>query len=221
MPERGASGRRRGRPAAGTDDSVRESLLRAAGELILREGYEKASIRRIAAAAGTTPAMIHYYYTDKLGLYRALVERTVQPLLDELRARLAPDSSQHFDLASLMTTYMGIFAGNPWIRRLMLDEVLADDGRFRATFIDHIASRVAPMFAEVLKRQQRQQLIRPDLDPALTTLSAISLCVFPLLAAPVLGAVLGVDPLAKDRDRLVRHTARLFRQGVTRWSPAP
>ena len=40
---------------------------------------------QIAAAAGTTSAMIHYYFGDKLGLYRAMIEEAVEPLVASLQ----------------------------------------------------------------------------------------------------------------------------------------
>ena len=56
-----------------------------ARDLFLQHGFGNVSTRRIAAAAGTTPAMIHYYFGDKLGLYRAMIESAVQPLIDSVQ----------------------------------------------------------------------------------------------------------------------------------------
>src|SRR5678815_6090761 len=66
--------RPRGRPSARDDATVRESLLEAARRLFLARGFAAVSIREIAAEAGATAAMIHYYFGDKLGLYRAMLE---------------------------------------------------------------------------------------------------------------------------------------------------
>src|SRR5512137_100944 len=79
-----ASSRRPGRPAGG-DAAVREKLLDHARDLFLQRGFGNVSTRSIAAAAGTTPAMIHYYFGDKLGLYRAMIEDAVGPLVDSVR----------------------------------------------------------------------------------------------------------------------------------------
>src|SRR5512135_727129 len=73
-----------GRPAGG-DAAVRAALLQNARVLFLKHGFAEVSTRRIAAAAATTPAMIHYYFGDKLGLYRAMLEEAMGPLLERLR----------------------------------------------------------------------------------------------------------------------------------------
>lgn len=49
----------------------RERLLLAAMHLFAERGFAAASIRDIAAAAGTNLAAISYYFGDKAGLYRA------------------------------------------------------------------------------------------------------------------------------------------------------
>ena len=97
--------RRPGRPAGG-DAAVRESLLEHGRDLLLQHGFGNVSTRQIAAAAGTTPAMIHYYFGDKRGLYRAMIESAVQPLIDSVR-RLEPT------LALALTLAMGRRASRP------------------------------------------------------------------------------------------------------------
>jgi AcrR family transcriptional regulator len=55
---------------------MRAALLDASEKLFLKHGFERVSERQIAALAGTTPAMIQYYFEDKLGLFRAMHMRT-------------------------------------------------------------------------------------------------------------------------------------------------
>ena len=84
-PLKPAKPRGRGRPPGG-DTAVRAALLEHARRLFLQHGFADVGTRRIATAAGTTPAMIRYYFTDKLGLYRAMIEEAMRPVLAELRA---------------------------------------------------------------------------------------------------------------------------------------
>lgn len=52
---------------------TRDRLLRAATEIFFRDGYRAASTRDICLAAQVNPAAIHYHFTDKAGLYRAVM----------------------------------------------------------------------------------------------------------------------------------------------------
>ena len=53
---------------------TRSSLLRAAGKIFARKGFEGASIREICTAAKTNISAVNYYFGDKVGLYRAVIE---------------------------------------------------------------------------------------------------------------------------------------------------
>lgn len=57
-----------------------ERIMTAAKAEFLEKGYEKASIRTIAAAAGITSAALYRHFADKEAMFAALV----QPTLDEL-----------------------------------------------------------------------------------------------------------------------------------------
>src|SRR5262245_20387674 len=69
-----------GRPSVQDEADVHNALLDAATKLFLKHGFERVTARQIAAAAGTTPAMIHYYFDNKLGLFKAMLDRTIQPV---------------------------------------------------------------------------------------------------------------------------------------------
>jgi AcrR family transcriptional regulator len=193
---------------------VRESLLDAARRLFLARGFAAVSIREIAAEAGATAAMIHYYFGDKLGLYRAMLEAAAGPFraaLEHMRSRGA-DSEVGID--TLIQLYMRTLAANPWMPQLIVQEVLAEGGRFRTQFIEQFAGRLAPMFVEVLGREQAAGRLRPDVDPRLAAVSAISLCVLPFLAQPVTSRVLGLSVAVDSLEGLPAPPARVFLEGL-------
>jgi AcrR family transcriptional regulator len=66
--------RRRGRPPYDSA-RTREALMDAAEELFSTFGFEGASVRSIEAAAGVTPAVVHYHYASKHRLLEAVLHR--------------------------------------------------------------------------------------------------------------------------------------------------
>ena len=200
-----------GRPAGG-DAAVRAALLQNARSLFLRHGFAAVSTRRIAAAAGTTPAKIHYYFDDKLGLYRAMLEEAMAPLLETLRRMEQSDAPP--DLEVLMTQYMRMLAQNRWLPALIVKEVLGEGGQLREQFIEQWASRLAPAFVVVLQRELAQGRLRADVDPQLAAVSALGLCIFPFVSLPITSRVLGLAVDGPGLERLAQHTVQLFRDGV-------
>jgi AcrR family transcriptional regulator len=189
-------------------------LLEAARQLFLARGFAAVSIREIAAAAGATPAMIRYYFGDKLGLYRAMLDEAIAPFRAALLEMREQAAVAEADIAALMRMYMRLLADNPWVPALIVQEVLAEGGRFRAQFIEHFAGRMAPLLMEVLQREQAAGRLRSDVDPRLATVSAISLCVFPFVSLPITSRVLGLTIEGEAIDRLAAHTSRLFLEGL-------
>jgi AcrR family transcriptional regulator len=67
------SGRRPGKP------DTREAILTAAREAFAERGFDAASIRAIATAAGVDPALVHHYFGTKEELFRATVSIPLDP----------------------------------------------------------------------------------------------------------------------------------------------
>jgi AcrR family transcriptional regulator len=67
------TGRRPGAPG------TRESILRAARAAFGAEGYDGATIRRIASGAGVDPALVHHYFGTKERLFVEALRLPVRP----------------------------------------------------------------------------------------------------------------------------------------------
>lgn len=209
---RSGTARRVGRPASAADAQVREALLSAARNLFLRYGFRAVSSRQVAAAAGVNPAMIHYYFTGKEGLYRAMLESAIAPIVARLQAMLGEPRSA--DVDGLVRTYMQVLAANPWIPGLIVREVFTPDGSFRQAFVRDFAGRFAPMLRNIIGREVEGGRLRPDLDPSLTVVSMLGLALFPFISLPVTTRVLGIDASEAGIEKLIAHTVRVLLHGI-------
>jgi AcrR family transcriptional regulator len=61
------TGRRRG------DSGSRDAIVDAASQLFAERGYDGASMRAIAAAAGVDPALVRHFFVDKATLFATVV----------------------------------------------------------------------------------------------------------------------------------------------------
>lgn len=202
-----------GRPGADEGRNRRDQILSAARTLFSREGFDGVSIRRIAGEAGVNSALVAYYFGDKQGLYEALLEEAMGPLLATLE-EIGDEPPAAEALKGLMTRYMETLAEHDWIPPLLVREVLSEKGPFRQRFIERFAGRGAPRLARVLMRARAAGLIRDDLDPALTALSLVSLMLFPFIGRPVASQVLGLSFDEAQVTRLAEHQFHLFMQGA-------
>jgi AcrR family transcriptional regulator len=67
------TGRRPGKPG------TREAVLDAARRLFAARGYDGATVRDLARAAGVDPALVHHYFGTKQQLFLAVVGTPVDP----------------------------------------------------------------------------------------------------------------------------------------------
>ena len=191
------------RPRGGPDP--REALLDAAGRLFAERGADQ-SLRSVAAAAGVTPAMVHYYFGDKDGLGQALLERAFTRLLERV--------SHARSLDELPATLVEAFGAEPWIPPLLLREVLAEGGRMRQRFIDNYASKVAKIVPAMVRAEIAAGRLRRDLDPKLAFVSMLGMLGFAFMARPVIEPALGLRYDPASLARLAEHTRRMFLEGA-------
>src|SRR5262245_23927810 len=67
------TGRRPGSP------DTREAILAAARTAFAERGFDNATVRQIATAAGVDPALVHHYFGTKEQLFLATVQAPVNP----------------------------------------------------------------------------------------------------------------------------------------------
>jgi len=87
--------RRRERPG-------KAAILRAAVEVMGRDGYEGASLRDMAARAGVSVAALYYHFPSKLDLLREFIDDAYEIVLTRIERRLGlvgPSSSARLDEA--------------------------------------------------------------------------------------------------------------------------
>jgi AcrR family transcriptional regulator len=141
-----AAGRRPG-PARrsgrrGGDSGTREAILAAARARFGDLGYDRATIRAIAADAGVDAALVHHFYGTKDQLFAAAMRLPVNPR-QVLAAALAPGArgedqtlGEHllrtvlgvWEVAEIRATFLGLLRSAPTSEQavVMLREFLAE-----------------------------------------------------------------------------------------------
>lgn len=124
---------RKNLPAATQDGAnSREAILRAALKAFARDGYDGASMPRIARLANVAPPLIHYYFGSKEKLWRETVDHSLGELRREALAictatrGLAPLDR----LRALLQAYCHFAARWPDHFFMIIAEARSDSERF-------------------------------------------------------------------------------------------
>jgi AcrR family transcriptional regulator len=87
--------------------SVREPLiLQVAGKAFASDGYERASMDRIASRAGVSKPMLYAYFGSKEGLYVAYIERNGRELVQRLLAADQAEAPHTVRLRALIGEFL-------------------------------------------------------------------------------------------------------------------
>ncbi len=221
-PGAGQSNSRPGRPprtaASTAPGDARRRLLEAAAQRFAAQGFAATSLRQVADDAGVTPAMVAYYFRDKAGLMEAVLIEGLELILVRLREVMEPAPQARGSGRPLLTRFVGAYVGalndHPWIPRIVVQEVISRDTPLRDVFVERFAREALALLAPRVAGEVEAGRLRRDLDPRLTVISVIGMCVFPYIAEPLLGRLLGLELDDEFAAAFVPHTVGLLRHGL-------
>ncbi|MFN0316621.1 MAG: CerR family C-terminal domain-containing protein [Burkholderiales bacterium] len=148
----------------GKGERSRERLLAEATRIFSAKGYSAASTREICEAAQANLASIHYYFGGKEGLYRAVLTRPIDMMVEQFGRFDDPTLS----FGQAMRKFLGAFlahymseAEEAMVMRLHLREMLEPSGVFR----DIIEGTILPHHNALVELLARHcALKKPDTD---------------------------------------------------------
>lgn len=178
--------------------SKEQAILQAAEREFFAKGFDGARTTSIAAAAGVTHAMLHYYFRTKENLFERILGEKIQlmaqsvltafgnpdlPLLERIREGI----SRHFDFV----------VANPDLPRFIIQEIHSNPARYdlmREKVQSVVTMLVGSVQHEVDSLADRGEIERVDMRHLM--LDALSLNIFPMIAYPIVRPLIG--DLAQD-----------------------
>lgn len=197
-----------GRPPQGARADARALLLDAALELFAEQGIAGTTVAAIAARAGVTPAMVHYYFKDRERLLDAVAE---ERLLQAIRAVWEPVMETNAVVPMVRGLAQRILQAtelNPWLPSLWLREIVSEGGQLRDRLIRVLPFESVRHLVDSIAAAQRRGALNPDLEPRLMMLTVIGLTLLPLATIrlwQVLPILKGVT-----REHVARHAEALL-----------
>jgi TetR/AcrR family transcriptional regulator len=193
----------------------RERILDAATVAFARDGFDGATMGRIATEAGVSSALPAYFFADKRGLHDAVLERQyarreaiLRPVADDVRATVA--AAAPLDEPALRRAlndgvggYVGFLAAHPEFVRLMAWEALNEGRRTGPARPPHSTAMQDALDAILAALAGRR---RPPAERRLLLITLVGLCFFPDAHADTMLAGLGIDAREpRFRAARVRH----------------
>jgi TetR/AcrR family transcriptional regulator, regulator of cefoperazone and chloramphenicol sensitivity len=140
------------------DQETRDRLLQAAAKLFSERGYKETSIRDICADAEANVASVNYYFHDKWGLYKELLEVIIEDArrMQQLAHESRPGASPKEKLRKYVLVFLshGLGEGKQSWRGRLMGREMVDPTPGLDLFIEQVirpnSERVAGLVAELI-----------------------------------------------------------------------
>ena len=152
----------------------------AARELFAELGYDRATLRQIAAKAGLTVGALFNHVTDKRDLIYLIFNEEVSTVVD--LALLSPRPYQSFaaKLRSITEQYYRLFASEPVLSRILLSEVVVMSPGMHFDRYLLLRNKLLNGIEELVYQAQQSGEVKATEDP-----EVISRSLFFVLAASI------------------------------------
>jgi AcrR family transcriptional regulator len=110
----------------------RRQLLDAAREVFVSQGYHAAAMDEIAERAGVSKPVLYQHFPGKLELYLALLDESVDALVETVRGALRSTADNKQRVAATFSAYFEYVAGAGQAFRLVFESDLGNEAAVRA-----------------------------------------------------------------------------------------
>ena len=202
---------------------TKRRLLDAAEREFAAKGYAGARLRDVAQAAGVQQALIHHYFVDKDGLYRAVLDRALAETAADSWTIVERGGGVEDLVEAFVDLLVRFYESSPNLLAILRNE--AASGTSMA--IDVMRERTQPVFRAVealVRSMQREGQLRDDLPASDLMLSVLSMVFLPFHEARLLealGSPAGPAPLHKRTIVEIALRGALPPGGATPRTPAP
>jgi AcrR family transcriptional regulator len=203
-----------GRPPQADAIDARGQLLDSALTLFAERGIAGTTIAEIAARAGLTPAMLHYYFSSRERLLDAIAAERLLAIVTGVWSPVVETRAVVPMLRGLVQRVLRATELHPWLPSLWLREVVSEGGQLRERLLRSLPLQAVRHLVGTVADAQRRGEVNPQLEPRLVLLSVIGLTFLPLATMRMWRTV----PLLQgvERDDIARHAEALLVSAFTK-----
>ena len=172
--------------------NVEKNIVNAARSVFVEKGYDGATMREIAAAAGINISMLHYYYRSKDNLFDIVFNEMFQRMYGRIFEVTASQDDIFTKIRTIVDIYTDTLSQDPRLPNFIFNEVTQRPGRSgRFAEYKQMVHRHIQTFQQQLDRAAARGTIR-KISVMELFVDIESLCVYPFLTFPLWQKIFGV-----------------------------
>ena len=202
----------RTKPQAAASET-KSAILAAATPLFASSGIQGTTIRQVAAAADVNSQLIYYYFGNKVGLFRAVLEDAASRVAALLARAKASNGPPRKRLACFVSEWVKVTLDQaPALR--MLHRAMLEGDKTLAAEIQRYAAGHAAQISSLIDEGKASGAFRTGLDTRRAVASLVGMVQYLALAETILFTSTNLKQNRNERDAMAQHTAELFLRGL-------
>lgn len=168
-------------------------ILAAAKKVFVIKGMAGARMQDIADEMGMNKALLHYYFKNKEQLFEVIFKDITTGFIPRIKALLIADIPLQQKIENFCENYIQMAIENPFLPLFVLNEM----NKQPVAFVQRVFGGEMPnlnKFTQQLEDEINAKRIKPT-SPVHLIMNMMSMCIFPFIGKPMIGAVLGLDEL--------------------------
>ncbi len=198
--------------------NTKHKILDAALDEFSIHGFEGARVDRIAWQADINKAMIFYYFSSKQNLYHTLIKRALLDFIPRVQKTVLESQTPGRLFETLPALYIRYFSQKREVIKMIVREMIHAPQNITPLIREIFAEYpTAPsrMFQAVIASWHSKDLISES-DPVQFIFNIVPLCLFPIIAQPMVEAIMDVK-IADDQEFLekrIQSITHLLKKGM-------
>lgn len=174
------------------EQNTERKILDAAKDVFQQKGMTGARMQEIADKAGINKALLHYYYRTKEKLFEKVFEVAFSLFLPKVKDMMVSDKPIFEKVEFFIENYITLLHKHPYIPAFVINELNRNPEILVKLFEKNVQLKednVVEKLDAQIEREVEQGIMRPISAQNLMT-NIVSMCIFPMVARPVLKGVL-------------------------------
>ena len=167
-----------------------KDILASAKHIFHIKGLSGARMQEIADVAGINKAMLHYYFRSKDKLFEAVFRDAVKNFFPKIFELINTDQPLFSKIENFVSGYIQIILENPCVPGFIINELSQNPQRIKNIFIENEIAPPEKFIHQIIKAIEDKEII--PINPKELMLNIISLCLFPVVAKPIVETALNL-----------------------------
>ncbi|MFO7829384.1 MAG: TetR/AcrR family transcriptional regulator [Bacteroidales bacterium] len=172
--------------------NTEQKILNAAKEVFQKKGMTGARMQEIADKAGINKALLHYYYRTKEKLFEKVFEIAFSLFMPRVKEMMASNKSILEKINFFVDNYMDLLYKHPYIPGFVINELNRNPQILINIFEKNTLIKkdnIIENLEQQIKSEVEAGKIR-SIDARNLLVNLIALCVFPVVAKPVIKGIM-------------------------------